>query len=515
MKQSQNLILLMQTVLLNLIQNFVFPATLILSNSNIRTGLFYINLVSLIPIEGQIIAEWKFDVVKFRYCKLPLSQSSEVDGKNDFGKVKLKFQFFADLSKNYPYGFMGDYSIYNQDSFPQTLKFDPTQNVSEFNIQLPCLLSPVTQETDEVDLNSFVPSAVDQFSIDNPQGLISKFITNLKNYSTPKKDLPDNKNNLTDSKKMKKAIAEFHRIVFKHRTLLRKTCFAQFKSEIIHLVVNNFLFSNHELDHSTLLFKPFIDYQILLISGLDQEIVNQLFDPIFSAFKFLFSKNHSPNILFGLTATSLNFGLLLSTHASEIVTNFHLPILEELQQIISVLILVMVQKLVGTVLIHVSSNGLIFAGEEAIQNLKRLNHLFLDLYQKYKLPDFVIQLIAVGCCKQLDVTVFNIIIDTASVFNESICDSLLEQTRDLQKAFTIMSQNFSGAFSNVQSIITTTQSLMSGFDSEKLKQDPLYRSIAERCPAITLPPEMSKGKNDENRLALKVAAPPNPEIFIS
>ena len=121
-------------------------------------------------------------------------------------------------------------------------------------------------------------------------------------------------------------------------------------------------------DFSDRLLEPINSYSILQFPALTSEDLLNLISPVYRGIKIAISRPHQLDEWFSILATTLNFGLKLSSTAS-LYTSAHIESLTNLAKYITQIIQQLTQTLVGTIAPSISDDGFTFADEQSTKAL--------------------------------------------------------------------------------------------------------------------------------------------------
>ena len=111
-----------------------------------------------------------------------------------------------------------------------------------------------------------------------------------------------------------------------------------------------------------------IRHSILQFLALMSEDLLNLISPVYRGIKIAISRPHQLDEWFSILATTLNFGLKLSSTAS-LYTSAHIESLTNLAKYITQIIQQLTQTLVGTIAPSISDDGFTFADEQSTKAL--------------------------------------------------------------------------------------------------------------------------------------------------
>lgn len=297
---------------------------------------------------------------------------------------------------------------------------------------------------------------------------------------------------------------DFHPLYEKHQKAIMELAVNQCTPIFIKTVMDCFVAPPNVLqDFSDRLLEPINAYGILQFPALTSEVLLELISPVYRGIKIAINKPHQLDEWFSILATTLNFGLKLSNTAS-LYTSAHIECLNNLAKHISQIIQQLTQTLVATIAPSISDDGFTFADEQAMSMIEQVTRLFLEYTQAFKIPDQIVQVIVVETCNYIDTLLFNVIVDTATVFTDEKVTGLLQKIRQIQQMFDCIPKNFQAAFTHLLNFISQTKALWIGFDNnddedaENQKKvilhgkGPLLRSIVDRIqPQIEIPKDLT------------------------
>ena len=496
---------------------FVIPITLIKKKSK-KILRLELNMLNSLNRNQEVLGDIQLNVANLNNPKDMSKQFSEIITKK-YDKCQIYFRIvvlpFEDFLNNPPSNFFG---------------FVSYKSVVPIIYDLPSQVSTFTNIEEDNSILSEYNNLTPIFKIENSilnNNIEEKNLKKSKNRIKSKKDNKINSSNdllnkffqkKTISNSLSTSLNDINEIDINlknqfnlNENFLFKICIDQCKLCLIENVHNIYIASfKRDIDYSDRLLEPFINFNIAELPNIQTNDYLYICESIFQGLNYSLTKNQSIQNLFGLLSTTLNFGLKLSNESYN-STKSHLIILDKLSPFISKISHTLTQILVSTISYSISSDGFEFADSESMDELYQITRLFLSLSQTFNIPEKIIQSIVVESCKYFDSLLFNIIVDTADLFNEDKINILIKKVKDIQKVFNCLSSLFSIAFPNLLDLITLSKSLLSGIQINRIIKSPLLRSIAERCyPNIILPNNLTfddLGEKINNNSILKVILP--------
>lgn len=248
--------------------------------------------------------------------------------------------------------------------------------------------------------------------------------------------------------------------------------------------------SNRQNDYSKELIKTIQEFHIMESPFISPEIFEYIHKPFYDSINFALSKNHSIPSIFGIFATAINYGLLLSDTCAD-YTQTHQVVLDHIAQIINQIVSFLTTTLMSTLVLAVMGDGFDALDFESLSNVTQQIRIFSQLSKSFNIPEVIVQGVVIDCCHQFDVMIFNLVIDAADEYTDAKLDLLINHIKEIQKAFDCLSSNFTTAFTEILQFITTAKALISGIERKRINPSPLLRGIAQRCNPLNLPAKMT------------------------
>ena len=235
------------------------------------------------------------------------------------------------------------------------------------------------------------------------------------------------------------------------------------------------------------LIKPLKEFHIFEFSTLNKFDINKLFEPIIKCIKFAVNSEHSIEDMVGILSTVTTLGLSIQTIACE-YTNNYLDVIAALEKEITQIMNLLIQMLFSTIGSTIMSDGTISFDEESDRKFRSEMQFFSSAIDKYSIPEEMIQAIVVGSINYFDALLFNVYITSSDDFSKENADALYEKTKEIQKLFHCLPNNFQSAFKNILELTTVIKTLTTGTELKRMQRKPgLYRYVAEKMHDYILP----------------------------
>ncbi|EAY11954.1 hypothetical protein TVAG_399600 [Trichomonas vaginalis G3] len=243
---------------------------------------------------------------------------------------------------------------------------------------------------------------------------------------------------------------------------------------------------SRQKDYSKDLISVIQEYHIMENPMITPEVFEYIHKPFYDTINFALSKDHSIPSIFGIFATAINYGLLLSDTCAD-YTKAHQIVLDHIQQIIMNIVSFLITTLMSHLVLAIMGDGFDALDRESLSNVTQSIRIFSQLSKSFNIPEVIVQGVVIDCCHQFDAMLFNLIIETADEYTDAKLDILVNHIKEIQKVFDCLSSNFTTAFTIILGFITTAKALISGIERKRIIPSPLLRSIAERCSPLQLP----------------------------
>jgi hypothetical protein len=127
--------------------------------------------------------------------------------------------------------------------------------------------------------------------------------------------------------------------------------------------------------------------------------------------------------------------------------------------------------------------------QENFKNLRTDTCRFLAVARELGIPEPLLEMLVVDCCRTVDTLLFNAIIEGDDIFDVKMVRDFTKRIRDIQDVFQCISDHFVMAFDSLLQMIGIAELFLGGVELNRIGEpNPLVRLIVERCrPKVVLP----------------------------
>jgi hypothetical protein len=275
------------------------------------------------------------------------------------------------------------------------------------------------------------------------------------------------------------------RVVTDLRQTLSQIVFDQCSVDFTKAVISAFYQHNIACDVSDLLVRPIRDYQLFAISDLTADTITSFLSPLVTAIVRAIDNVHPIAEVFAILSSVLHFGLKMSSEAV-LYTTLHFASLRTFEDLIDRICLI----LRGSLVAMVAQSGVSQLGDqENFKNLRTDTCRFLAVARELGIPEPLLEMLVVDCCRTVDTLLFNAIVEGDDIFDVKMVSDFTKRIRDIQDVFQCISDHFVMAFDSLLQMIGIAELFLGGVELNRIGEpNPLVRLIVERCrPKIVLP----------------------------